>query len=297
MPAAQDQQAVDALVGLFARSLRPPLFNRPEDYGLEYEDVFFPSLDGTPLEGWFFPADSDRLVICNHFAPGNRSGFPGNIEPWHSISPVEVDFLPEYKALHDAGYNVLTYDLRNHGRSAAGSGGIVANGLLEYRDVIGSLRFAASWAGTREMKVYLRSVCMGANATMVAMAKHPDEFEHVRSMVAPQPISLSMFVERASENIPDGAARIDQALYEQTGFRVAEQSPLEYAHAVRIPTLITQVHDDSSTRPADVEAIYAELGTEDKKLFWIEGTTLRFDGYNYLGRNPAVMLDWFATHA
>jgi pimeloyl-ACP methyl ester carboxylesterase len=39
-------------------------------------------------------------------------------------------------------YSVLAYDLRNHGRSGAGSGGIVAIGLLEYRDVIGSLRYA-----------------------------------------------------------------------------------------------------------------------------------------------------------
>jgi hypothetical protein len=27
----------------------------------------------------------------------------------------EVNFLPEYKALHDAGYNILCYDIRNHG--------------------------------------------------------------------------------------------------------------------------------------------------------------------------------------
>jgi hypothetical protein len=42
----------------------------------------------------------------------------------------EVNFLPEYKILHDAGYNILTYDLRNHGRSGMGSGGIIGHGVL-----------------------------------------------------------------------------------------------------------------------------------------------------------------------
>ena len=47
---------------------------------MTYEDVFFPSLDGVGLEGWFIPADSDRLVIANHFMPGNRYGYPGHLE-------------------------------------------------------------------------------------------------------------------------------------------------------------------------------------------------------------------------
>jgi uncharacterized protein len=56
----------------------------------------------------------------------------------------EVNFLPEYKALHDAGYNVLAYDMSNHGLSGSRNGGIAGIGLLEYRDVIGSLRYAAT---------------------------------------------------------------------------------------------------------------------------------------------------------
>jgi pimeloyl-ACP methyl ester carboxylesterase len=39
----------------------------------------------------------------------------------------EVNFLPELKHLHDAGYNILTYDLRNHGQSGEANG--VISGL------------------------------------------------------------------------------------------------------------------------------------------------------------------------
>jgi len=38
---------------------------RPDEVGLEYEDVTFPSMDGVPLEGWFVPADADRLTDQN----------------------------------------------------------------------------------------------------------------------------------------------------------------------------------------------------------------------------------------
>jgi hypothetical protein len=123
---------------------RAPVLRRPDEVGLEYEDVTFPSLDGVPLEGWFIPADSDKLIIHNHFLPGNRYGYPGHLPEFGGLGGFEVNFLPEYKALRDAGYNALAYDIRNHGMSGQGNGGIAGIGLTEYRDVIGSLRYAAA---------------------------------------------------------------------------------------------------------------------------------------------------------
>ena len=54
----------------------------------------------------------------------------------------EVNFVPDFKILHGAGYNVLAYDLRNHGLSAAANGGIGSSGIFEARDVVGSLQYA-----------------------------------------------------------------------------------------------------------------------------------------------------------
>ena len=47
----------------------------------------------------------------------------------------EVNLVPDYKILHDAGYNVLAYDLRNFGLSGAANGGIASGGIFEARDV------------------------------------------------------------------------------------------------------------------------------------------------------------------
>jgi hypothetical protein len=73
-----------------------------------------------------------------------------------------VDLVPDYKVLHDAGYNVLTYDLRNHGFSSAANRGVITHGFTEGSDVVGSLRYARTRTDTREMTVGLFSRCMGA---------------------------------------------------------------------------------------------------------------------------------------
>lgn len=297
MDESQIQKTISDMVNFTIYSMRTPLQHFPDEVGLqyEYEDVFFPAMDGVILEGWFIPADSDKVIICNHMAPGNRAGWPGNREPYHSINPVEVNFIPEFKVLHDAGYNVLAYDLRNHGRSGQGSGGVVGNGFLEYRDIIGSIRYMKNRPDTKHMTIGLRSVCMGANSTITAMAKHPKEFSEIKAMVAPQPISLSAFAKKFFETmgVENGMEMYAKGIFETSGLHLEDLSPLKFAHAVKVPTLMTQVHEDSGTYPEDVQAIFDALGSEEKKLFWIEGTTRRFDGYNYAGQHPELMLEWF----
>jgi hypothetical protein len=87
-----------------------------------------------PLEGWFIPAaGSDKLIIANHPMGFSRAGMPTHLEPWRSIwapsgNDFEVNLVPDYKILHDAGYSVLAYDLRNFSLSGAANGGIASSG-------------------------------------------------------------------------------------------------------------------------------------------------------------------------
>lgn len=141
-------------------------------------------MDGVPLEAWFIPADSDRLLVINHPMTCNRYGFPGHLHEYKGyFGGFEVNFLPELKALHDAGYNILTYDLRNCGRSGEGNGGISGLGLLECRDVVGSVRHARQHPVMGKLRTSLFSRCMGGNSTIIAMAKWPDEFRHIETLV------------------------------------------------------------------------------------------------------------------
>lgn len=128
----------------FGYPIRSPILRTPNDCNLSYENVTFPSQDGVPLEAWFIPCKGSRkLIIANHPLSFSRYGLPAHLEPWKSLfgtstgNDFEVNFIPDYKILHDNGYNVLTYDFRNFGHSGAANGGIQSAGLFEARDVTG----------------------------------------------------------------------------------------------------------------------------------------------------------------
>ena len=114
---------------------RTPVLRKPGEAGLKYEEVKIKTQDGLELNAWFIPADSDKYIISNHFSPGNRYGFAGHMEGLDFAGGFEVNFIPRYKALHDAGYNVLTYDIRMHGESPEGK----ELGILSWGSACGSV--------------------------------------------------------------------------------------------------------------------------------------------------------------
>ncbi|MEY9863543.1 pimeloyl-ACP methyl ester carboxylesterase [Catenulispora sp. GAS73] len=301
---AQAQQILERFADGFSFQRRSPILHTPGDYGLDYENVSFPSHDGVPLEGWYIPAaGSDKLIIANHPMGFNRSGLPTQLEPWHSEwvasgNAFEVDFVPDYKILHDAGYHVLAYDLRNHGHSGAANGGITSSGIYEARDVAGSLAFVRSRRETRELAIGLFSRCMGASSTFAAMTQFPDAFDGVRVLVAPQPVTARVIVERrlGMLGLADRVDEFEQKIILRTSIGFAERDAQSWAKSVRVPTFLYQVRDDVLTDPSDVQTMFDNITVADKKLAWIEGTTARFDGYLEFQRRPAPMLDWFDKH-
>jgi uncharacterized protein len=151
---------------------------------------------------------------------------------------------------------------------------------------------------TKHMKVALYSRCLGANSTIVAMKKHPEEFKHIKATIALQPVTPKVFLERAMERaeIENGIELFAEAYHQRTGLHLDEVWPIEYAKAVTIPTLVAQFHNDFLTKQSDAQEIYDNISAKDKKLFWIEGTDLRFEGYNYFRKNPQLVLEWFESH-
>jgi pimeloyl-ACP methyl ester carboxylesterase len=233
----------------------------------------------------------------------SRSGMPADVQPWHadwapSGNGFEVDLVPDYKILHDAGYNVLAYDLRNHGLSSAANGGVTTHGNTESRDVVGSLEYARTRADTRDMEIGLFSRCMGGVATFAAMTRFPAAFEGVRCLVSPQPVTPRYIVQRrlAVLGLGDRLDDFDTLIRLRTSFGLDKRIPQEWAKNVRVPTFLYQVRHDSVTDPSDVQTMYDNIPVAEKQLQWIEGTTARFDGYLEFQRRPQPMLDWFAQY-
>jgi hypothetical protein len=298
-----DNEALRRFVDGFSSPPRSPVLHWPSECGLEYEDITFPALDGVPIEAWFIPAHSNKLIIANHPLGFSRSGIPTHLEPWHAAwapsgNGFEVDLVPDYKILHDAGYNILAYDLRNHGLTSAANGGVVTHGFTEGRDVVGSLKYIRSRPDTHHMAIGLFSRCMGAVSTFAAMTRFPAEFDGVRCIVAPQPITPRYIAERrlAVIGLGDRLDDFNTLLRLRTSVGLERRVPQEWAKNVRVPTFLYQVRGDTLTDPGDVQAMYDNIPVADKKLQWIEGTKARWDGYLEFQRRPEPMLDWFAKH-
>lgn len=283
--------------------LRSPILKDPADYGLEFESLTFPSTDGVPLESWWIPCEgSDKLIIANHPLWFSRYGFPAHLEPWKSLggagNDFEVDFVPDYRILHDAGYNVLTYDLRNLGQSGSANSGGGSGGRFEARDVIGSLHFAREDSRTSGMTIGLFSRCQGMNATMFAMQEHPEEFADVRCVLAPQPLSVGATMKRTAEvlGFPERLDDLEREIQLQVSFTFDEMTPVPWAKSVRVPTYLYQVRDDLMTDPSDIQGMYDNIPIAEKELHWIEGTTARWDGYLDFQRDPQAKLEFLARY-
>jgi pimeloyl-ACP methyl ester carboxylesterase len=300
------EATLTGMADLFRHWPDAPLFHWPEEVSLEYENVTFPSEDGVPLEGWFFPCKgSNKVLIANHPRLFNRAGIPSHMEPFASMlrpagNDFDVNLLPDYKILHDAGYNVLAYDLRNHGQSGRANGIVYTAGRFESRDVIGSVKYIRSRPDTRNMTLGLFPRCMGANAAFFAISRAPKLFEDVRVILAPQPVSANMThrvqLEASGLTDPQYYDRLNDMIFWRTNHRMEQLTPIPWVRSVQIPTLIYQVRNDITTRPEDVQAIFDSLAAPEKKLIWIDNSTRRWDAYLELQRRPQVYLDWLNTY-
>jgi pimeloyl-ACP methyl ester carboxylesterase len=117
--------------------------------GLPFEEVSFKNSDNLNLRGWFFPRHgSDRAVVMVHGITADRR-----------------EGLRWVKALHAGGYNLLLFDLRNHGKSDKS---YTSMGYLERRDVMAAVTYLLD---VKKMgKVGLFGVSMGAATGIQAMA-------------------------------------------------------------------------------------------------------------------------------
>ncbi len=117
----------------------------PKDIGLEFEDVYFLSSDGTELNGWFVPAEESRLTLL--FCHGNA----GNIS--HRIDLIDM--------FHKLGLNVFIFDYRGYGRS---QGKPSEEGL--YNDALAAYQFLIDKRNLDERSLVAYGKSLGANVAV-----------------------------------------------------------------------------------------------------------------------------------
>lgn len=273
----------------------------PEDYGMSYEEVSFQSADGVRLAAWYIPAETEsrKLILMTHPMLHTRYGFvpPEELKP---LLPERVEFQNTVRHLHQGGYNVLFMDFRNHGKSGEGSNGVCGVGVYEWQDVVGMMDYVNNDEDLSKMDKGFLSFCMGANSTIRAMSQEPDKFESVKFLLAVQPVSMALFMEKVYLlNDPSAGskelAEMDDVV-KRKGLSLKEMSPATFLKDLNIPVMYVQLKADIFTDPSDVQSFYDNTPSAKKELLWLDGEHHRFYAFNYFGNEPEKMLSFIGKN-
>lgn len=293
---------VSAAALFFARQMirpgRQPLWATPADAGLPYEDVEFPARDGLRLSGWFVRGEQASegqerkpAIILLHGWTWNRLGDTADTLMGNLSGASQVDLLRLLHALQGAGYHVLAFDLRNHGRSA--SGGPVTFGLQESNDVLGAVDYLKSRDDVDGDRLGVVGFSVGANALLFALP-HTDE---IGAAVAVQPVSPALFAERYAVDLlgPLGrpALALTEFIYQQAGhLPLSAIEPLMTAPgAGNVPVLYIQGKGDPWGSVGNVAQMAAKTPGAVDPLF--VDSHHRYGGYRYPVEHPEVVIEFF----
>jgi len=225
----------------------------PAEFGLDFEAVAFKSVDGLTLRGWWIPAEgSTRAVISLH-------GQGVSMDP----------DLPNVPPLHAAGFNVLMFDFRAHGRSA---GKVSTVGYLERMDLLGAVEFL------RQKGMHRIEVLGFSMGGIVAMLTTPvcEGIDAVVTDSGPAWIRHAMAVRGTELHAP---AWISPFLAWLTffatslrlGVNLFEYEPVYWvARIAPRPILFIQGDKDQYVPRHDFEALYAAAG-QGKEAWRVPG--------------------------
>lgn len=282
---------------LLIKPKRQQLWTNPrQDVGLDYEDVEFPAQDKVSIKGWFIPAlqTPAATVIMVHGWPWNRIGTKANDLLGDLPGSKPINLLPFAKALHERNYNVLMFDLRNHGQSDAKIP--LTSGWLEKRDLLGAINYAKSRAEVDSNRIGTIGFSMGGNTVVYTLPHTTD----IKAAIAVQPNTSAVFGQRYRA---DKFGPLDkllgqpvEILYRLSGGPSTAfiQPAYEAAAARDIPVLYVQGTGDKWGSVNDVANMVASTPNAVEPLY--PETDHRFGGYQYVVDYPDKVLTFFDTY-
>jgi fermentation-respiration switch protein FrsA (DUF1100 family) len=126
-------------------------YARPEQFGLQHEDVFITAADGSPLHGWWLPAKGAALASVLHL---------------HGNAANVSNHLPLVAWLPGAGFNVLMLDYRGFGRS---QGRPTLDGVVD--DAAAALRYLRTRPGVDGERLIVLGQSLGGATALRLLAR------------------------------------------------------------------------------------------------------------------------------
>ena len=210
----------------------------PKDYGLQYEEVEFQSIDnsGLTLRGWWIPNDSKNTIIYLHGIDSNRAG--------HKAEQTVPPGLEVLKNMHSMGYSIFTFDLRGHGVSDKAKVGL---GVKEISDIKGAINYLEKSKNVEKVALY--GISYGAVLAILA----GDVDENVKGIFIDSP--YNMITDLITGEIPRRtpipgfvAGLLSQGIVWSSiwleGINLDEIRPYETIENLKYPVLMVHCIDD-----------------------------------------------------
>ncbi len=288
-----------AISDLMIKPGKSPVFETPDKFGLKYEDVAFKANDGVTLSGWLVKGGTDKVIIQSHFGVQcSRCGYTqeGKGMMKNALWTSDIHFLNQAKYLVEAGYSVLMYDLRNHGNSGEGTTPWVTWGVEERKDVMAAVDYISNHAEYSNASIGLLSICMGSSSSIFAYGME-SEFKNnpkVKTMIAVQPLTYDYFVK--AMGLPSFLVKSgNKYSFGKRNVDLTGDSFLPYAKDISVPTLVIQNENDPMTNLDMVKDFYSNISVK-KELLMLKLEKKRGAAYDWIGKNPNEILEWFGKY-
>lgn len=226
-------------------SVGPP----PSSRGWAYRDISFKDNAGLALRGWWIPGSRNATVVMVHGWTSSRQEPMGR-----------ADYL------HDAGYNLLVFDLRGHGQS---DGNYTTVGWLEPDDVHAAVTFARSQASG---PIALLGYSMGAAVVIEEAAHDPrvtaviedSGFDTLTNAFNVHFHNMTLLPAVPFDQLVIAIGQLDLKL------NIDQVRPVDSARLLTVPTLAIIGTADRTVPPSEGFALFNALGGP-KQLLVVPG--------------------------
>lgn len=222
--------------------------------GLPWREVKIPTVRGKTLFGWFIPAGegAPALAILH--------GWGGNAEM----------MLPFAKPLHAAGYALLFFDARSHGRSDGDSFASLPRFAEDLEQAVDWLQAQAE-VDAHRIGVVGHSVGAGAALLLASRRKDLAAVVSLAAFAHPAGIMRRWLTLKRIPYWPLGAY-ILYYIQHVIGYRFDDIAPCHTIRLANCPVLLAHGTEDEMVPVSEVQEIYANRWDEQVHLLLMPGS-------------------------
>ena len=259
-------------------------FHDLADYGVSYEEVSFQTYEKSDTK------EGEKLTLSGWFIPGRGKDAPVFIV-LHGKGDSRVGVIKYAGMLARAGYAVLLYDHRHHGKSG---GEMSTYGYYEGYDVSAAIDYLESRGDVSTKRLGVMGESFGAATAIIASARDKRIGLLIEDSSYPDLTTIIADFGKNLYNLPKFPL-VYSALFVgglRADFDASSVSPLDAIKEVTVPTLILHCDADPDIKPEYSKLMYDASPAETKELHYFSGCGHTLGYEDHTDEYEGIVLDF-----